>query len=233
MNHNCLLCQKELQYRIALQWIFSFDPFVEQFICNDCYRKFKKIKGPICDGCGKIEENNFCDDCGYWLNSGKTLLENRALYQYRNEAMQDYFKRYKFEGDYYLRNVFKREFQQFVKHNYSPLQWQYCPIPVDQHTFDNERGFNQVCGLIDGMRYKDYLRFKSKSSRFRIKQSHKNRVERLNTAQPFTLSHSEDVYSKKIVLIDDIYTTGRTLYHAQSLLLNAGAVKVTSITLAR
>lgn len=231
MNHRCLICQRELSYQLTLAWLFSFNQLIEKFICNDCHQKFRRIEGSICKGCGRIEGNDLCKDCICWQSNGKTLLENRALYLYRNDAMQDYFRRYKFEGDYYLRYIFKREFQQFIKHNYSPLRWCYCPIPVDHYTFENGRGFNQVKGLIDGLQYKDYLQFKNKGSR--LKQSHKNRTERMNTSQPFILTHPQDVQSKQIVLIDDIYTTGRTLYHAQDLLLNAGATKVTSVTLAR
>lgn len=231
MNHRCLICQRELSYHLTLAWLFSFNQIIEKFICNDCHQKFHRIEEPICKGCGRAEEDNLCRDCIYWQNNGKALLENRALYQYRNDAMQDYFKRYKFKGDYYLRHVFKHEFQQFVKYNYSPLQWHYCPIPVDYYTFENERGFNQVEGLIDGLQYKCYLQFQNKG--LRLKQSHKNRIERMNTKQPFVLVRPQDIKSKKIVLIDDIYTTGRTLYHAQELLLNSGAIEVVSVTLAR
>ena len=67
----------------------------------------------------------------------------------------------------------------------------------------------------------------------RLKQSHKDRAMRMKTKQPFEYVGPNNLSDKKILLVDDIYTTGRTLYHAKALLEDAGAKFVTSVTLAR
>ena len=162
---------------------------------------------------------------------GKTLLNNQALYCYHNEAMRDYFEQYKFAGDYYLRKIFQAEFQQFIRQKYPQRKWKYCIIPVDRQTKASERGFNQVEGLAAKLKNERWLRMDD--ARHRIKQSHKNRAERMQTQQPFILKSPAKVKNQFVVLIDDIYTTGRTLYHAQDLLLKAGAAEIRSVTLAR
>ena len=49
------------------------------------------------------------------------------------------------------------------------------------------------------------------------KQSEKNRQERLLTTQPFLLLEGHKKYlQQEIILFDDVYTTGRTLYHAKT-----------------
>ena len=63
------------------------------------------------------------------------------------------------------------------------------------------------------------------------KQSEKSRSERLKTQQPF--EYIGDKLQGNYAIIDDVYTTGRTLYYAQELLLKNGASRVCSVTLAR
>lgn len=66
------------------------------------------------------------------------------------------------------------------------------------------------------------------------KQSRKTRRERLLMKQPFTLCQSDKkLANQKICLVDNVYTTGRTLRHAAQCLIVAGALEVTSLTLAR
>ncbi|WP_233438010.1 hypothetical protein [Lentilactobacillus hilgardii] len=62
-------------------------------------------------------------------------------------------KQYKFLGDYRLRNVFNRLIV-------SELKAMRCPIvviPVNESTFQ-ERGFNQVLGLCEGVQPVNCLR---------------------------------------------------------------------------
>nr|WP_165861000.1 phosphoribosyltransferase [Lactiplantibacillus pentosus] len=66
---------------------------------------------------------------------------------------------------------------------------------------------------------------------------HKNSVDgyylsTLNIIDP-KLTTPTDITGQSILIVDDIYTTGRTIRHAASLLLENGAKSVTGLTLAR
>ncbi|WP_308167083.1 phosphoribosyltransferase family protein [Bacillus sp. ISL-40] len=65
------------------------------------------------------------------------------------------------------------------------------------------------------------------------KQSKKSRSERIHLSQVFQVNPNVDLAGKKVILIDDIYTTGSTLRHAAKLLKVAGAASIQSLTLAR
>lgn len=231
MNTKCKLCQQMINYKINLAWIFSFKPIKEKFICKDCYQKFEFIQSPICEGCGRKSNDKTCLDCVKWEKKQKKLLKNRALLVYQNQATKEYFNLYKFIGDYQLRKIFQNKFEKMIMQNYPLKQWIYVPIPVNKSTQEHERMFNQVVGLIENLPYVELLAVDE--NLHQIKQVEKNRIDRIHTPQPFKFNGKIDLKGKNILLVDDVYTTGTTLYHAQQIMFEHGAKKVHSITLAR
>jgi len=102
------------------------------------------------------------------------------------------------------------------------------PIPLSPQRL-YERGFNQSAALIHeaGFTVTELLhRIHSE------KQSKKSRFDRIHFHQVFQPLNLH-IENKKIILIDDIYTTGSTLYHAAKVLKAGGAASVCSLTLAR
>ena len=65
-----------------------------------------------------------------------------------------------------------------------------------------------------------------------LAQSSKTREERLQTQQAFKIKKGVDL-PDKILLVDDIYTTGKTLQLAKQILLEAGVKEVLSFSIAR
>ena len=57
--------------------------------------------------------SNICQDCQFWCKKG-VKVDHAALYSY-NQAMKEYFSRYKFDGDYILRKVFSKILQKELK----------------------------------------------------------------------------------------------------------------------
>ncbi|MEJ2282884.1 MAG: phosphoribosyltransferase family protein [Desulfobacterales bacterium] len=55
----------------------------------------------------------------------------------------------------------------------------------------------------------------------------------VNIKNAFELNHRQRVHGKKILLIDDVYTTGATVNECGRLLLDHGAQQVDVLTLAR
>ena len=227
----CLTCQQTMFEQVNFAWLFSFRKIQEKYLCEDCLKKFILIRNEErCQGCGRKQEKiNLCYDCIRWEKTGeKKLLGNRAVFTY-NEAMQNFMEEYKFKGDYYWYHIFQKYFEQNIR-NYYNSGWIYVPIPVDTLTLA-ERGFNQATGLLQSLPFDEILKMKEVPER--IKQSHKTRKQRLETQQPFEYVDKIDIAGKKILLVDDVYTTGRTLYYAKEILIKKGARDIRSFTLAR
>lgn len=224
----CLLCNKRISFQLTLQDIFSFREILTPVVCTKCKESFVRWNDHGCAGCGKSntgKNSSLCVDCQTWKKLYGWYLHHRGLYRY-NEAMKEYMQRYKFNGDYRLRVVFQRELSKVVNEQKADL---IVPIPVTSTTMQT-RGFNQVIGLLREVPYQSILRTKISS---KVAQSSKTKEERLATKQPFILDAPAKVINKKVLLVDDVYTTGRTLYHAASLFKQAGCKEIGSVSLAR
>ena len=72
---------------------------------------------------------------------------------------------------------------------------------------------------------------KGKYTKPQIECTHKQRIKNLKGA--FYVVNSEKIKGKRIVLIDDVYTTGSTLKECAKALLKAGAKSVDTLTIAK
>ncbi|MBD3859256.1 ComF family protein [Bacillus sp. 28A-2] len=201
-------------------------------LCASCKNHLVKIHRPICPKCGRAQLNDqLCQDCTRWNEQSdfsEVLVKNRSVYAY-NDLMKDVLARFKFRGDTALAELFKRDVRAVFKRSFSMKEPVLLPIPLSQERL-KERGFNQsvVIATLIGVPILQPL-VKIHQS----KQSKKNKSERLDQKGLFQLKQSDAILQKDIVLIDDIYTTGATIYDAANILKDAGAKSVSSFTLIR
>lgn len=222
----CLLCNRHFTWEPTIgQWL-RLGTIQEPVICPQCKQRFHHYPPPHCRGCGRhIEEGaKYCAECRQWQRHLGWTLAHRCLYPY-DEAMKELMQRYKFQGDYFLRFIFQPELTRQATKMKADL---IVPIPVTSQTMQH-RGFNQV----EGMLTCPLAHFLQTISREKQAQSTKSRKERLATPQPFKLSvPKERINGKRILIVDDVYTTGRTIYHAAALLRAAGAQEIMGLSLA-
>lgn len=219
---SCLLCDKEFKRSEDFRELILLKT-KEEWICKECKEQFEAISDVYCPKCFKDKEEKECKDCKYWSKKGNKV-QHEALYRY-NEAMKEYFKRYKFEGDRLLGTIFANDIKKAMK-KYKSYTILTTPI---SHEKKEERGFNQVSTILDyaDIKYKNL--FNKEDS---LAQSKKTRVERLQTSQHFQLR--EDVSTEERYLIfDDIYTTGKTIELMKRLLLEKGVKEIKTFSIAR
>ena len=218
----CYLCSQELQMDLTFTSLLLLKRD-EPSTCPTCVASLEKIREHHCQTCFKEGEEAFCQDCYFWYKEG-IQVDHEAIFTY-NDAMKDYFSRYKFDGDYLLRKVFAKILRQALQ-KYS--DYQIVIIPLSQERLKS-RGFNQVEGLIKetGLPYQDILIKKEVDA-----SSNKNRSERLLTEFPFVVRDGA-IIPKCILLVDDIYTTGTTVNRTKKLLLESGCQKIKTFSLVR
>lgn len=222
---SCLLCSQIATSEITLADLLSFRRLPEPVICGNCEDQFERIdQQRTCVQCGREQEQaQICQDCVRWPEDG---FKNRALYHY-NDQLKRFMSQYKFNGDYRLRVIFQTAMRRAI------VAWHpeiVVPIPITPVTL-YQRGFNQVAGLLEGIPVVEALRTKQREKG--TPQADKNRQQRLLTPQPFLLNIENDqLANKRILIVDDVYTTGRTIRHAATLLRESGASTVHGLTLA-
>ena len=218
----CLLCGQAIKIELTFSTLLLLKN-EEPCLCSDCSSTFERIGAEHCPSCMKTGVSIKCQDCQFWCKEG-VEVNHRAIFTY-NQAMKDYFSRYKFDGDFLLRKVFSSVLADELKQY---KEYQFVVIPLSPERYVN-RGFNQVEGLVEaaGFAYQDIL-----GKREERASSSKNRSERLATELPFFMK-SEVSVPKKILLIDDIYTTGSTVNRVKRMLEEAGAEDVKTFSLVR
>lgn len=221
----CVWCNRDISQTVTLTQILSWGPFPVQEVCEACQERLTRITGSCCPQCGRQQRAaTICHDCERWHDGAV----NRALFQY-DAGFKAYMQQYKFQGDYALRVVVQAALAQALQRTtYDVL----VPVPVDAATWQ-DRGFNQVTGWLTGQPFFQALEVVADHKE--RPQSAKTRAERLVTPQPFSLAPNacKLLHQRRVLLLDDVYTTGRTIRHAIDQINLSGAKAVTSLTLAR
>ncbi len=208
----CLLC--------AEHFIPVWTPenlFTSQRTCPDCTMKF--VKSGECADCGK-PGRTLCADCVRWRLKGEKLV-TRTLYLY-DAAGKDFMRRFKFLGDPVLIEVFRSDLKQVRM----KVDW-IVPLPLSAERIADRR-YNQsalIAKRIRGRKRNPLSRIDLPAS------SGLTKAEREGRENPFRLERP--CAGKRILLVDDVYTTGTTLHQAASVLRAAGAAEVCALTLFR
>ncbi|MBA2871309.1 competence protein ComFC [Anoxybacillus calidus] len=236
MTHSCLICHAPYHPIVTWQHVLTLKNL--DILCEKCRRSFLFISGEMCESCGRpfqhldssYRQGPVCTDCIRWQEDDDwkdVLTKNRSVYLY-NDFMKEVVSLWKFRGDYAIVKAFEEDFsREFFRHFDDTFL--IAPIPLSTERL-YERGFNQAKALAEllNLPIHDIL-----TRHHHEKQSKKSRRERLQTENVFQLAEPISLANQRIVLIDDIYTTGTTLRHAAKVLLEADAASVSSFTLAR
>lgn len=202
-------------------------------VCGECQSRLVYVKNPRCKKCGKPVENpgkEFCGDCNkkkHYYNAG------RVVWVYTKEMRQSIY-RFKYDN--------KREYADFYVSELVRLYGGWIkrlevdailPIPLHKSKY-RKRGFNQAQVLSEaiGRELKipvlsDIL-VRNKNTTAQKNLNDKERQENVKNA--FKIVQNE-VQLKKILLVDDIYTTGSTIDAAASILKGDGIEEVYFICL--
>lgn len=224
---NCLWCQKPEIRNLTMKEIL-LPMSIKERRCYECEKKLVRIQKPCCALCMKQGVKSPCDDCQRWKRLyPEYAFQHHCFFQY-NEAFHDWVYQYKFLSDYRLRKTFHHEIKAFFKQYPEAI---VCSIPLSK-VRQKDRGFNQSAAILQAARIPTVeLLVKKQHTQA---QAQKNRQERLAMLQPFEATAlAGNIRGKEVILFDDIYTTGRTLFYAAEILNAFKPLKIHTLSLAR
>ncbi len=223
----CLICREKL------------DKFcVDELVCFKCWAAIKKNTPPFCFCCGRRLDNdpaagNICRAC---LN--KPMHFDRAFAPCVYEGtIKSLIHAFKYDFKDYLARPLARLMSDFINEYAVPVNSLDLIVPIPLHQARlREREFNQaellakeIAPLYDLEICPDNLVRK----RYTRSQAELEGMDRLaNVKGSFTVKNPETFKGKKILLIDDVMTTGSTSSEAALTLKNSGAAKVLVLALA-
>ena len=207
-------------------------------ICASCWNKFDWISDPKCDRCGfpfpaNIEKQTkmLCPNC----LSKKTKLDWMRSSCVYDDASRNVVLPFKHASRLEFRNLMARAMiatlREFPVSESSELI--VVPVPLaNKRLF--KRGYNQSSLIARPMA--KYLNTKLDydlvSRIFRSDMGHKSPKERKkNISGVFKIL--KPIAGKKILIVDDVYTTGATLNELTKILKKAGAIWVGGVTFCR
>lgn len=197
-------------------------------ICNDV----------ICSKCRKkLKEITFSNRKCFLELNGIYYDEHMHLFKY-NGIIKEKIRLYKFGEQGYLCDFFaKIIFLDKKTMNYIGKYDYIIPVPLHKYR-KRERGYNQSELILNSLHQLDKNIKIEKDILLKIKnikaQSGLNELERKeNIKNAFIVNNIEKIKNKKILIFDDVYTTGSTTNECARVLKEKGAIKVGILTIAK
>ena len=212
-------------------------PDSQIMLCQTCREELKPISGPLCSCCGIpfTAATNTDHLCGLCLTNHYHFDRARAVLHY-NPPLTGIISRFKYHGQRTGLKTFRA--LQLQNSQLTEIARPELIIPVPLHRKRlQERGFNQALVLARTF-YPEERRLVDFSTM--IRQRHTNpqtglsgKDRRRNLKNAFLVTNEEKVQGKRVVLVDDVFTTGTTVSECARVLKRAGASEVNVLTLAR
>ncbi len=202
----------------------------ENVLCNSCTDKVHTI-GEYCERCGKEidPKETLCSDCKHPLHF---FDKGRSVFVYEDEVKNAILDM-KYHEKMYLSEFFAKLLYDLFA---SELAWDIdvvVSVPLHKARF-RKRGYNQsellarAFASLAGIKYKNDILKKVKNTH---SQQELSREERLKNMMGTFEARPNKVYSK-VLIIDDVYTTGSTIDACSKALLDNGYKEVYFLTIA-
>ena len=224
----------------------SFGKLMASYLCQSCIAGYAPLQHPMCPRCGRPFRTDHavdhtCPDC-----HGREMFfeASRAAGDFE-EPLKTLIHQYKYQGRTELARPFGQLLWDALMRFYDP--WTFdAVIPVPLHWYRRyRRGFNQAALLLRewerlaadaGLHWNRHWVLHHVLARRRrtAAQTGLGKEERAaNLKGAFIVRCADAVEGKRLLLIDDVLTTGATVAECARALMNAGASVVSVLTLAR
>ena len=199
-------------------------------VCDKCRSEALRKRSLYgqCARCGSFGVYSAaCRNCREWP---AYYVGNIAVWPYQG-AYKQVIKEFKFHNMPWLADALAKEMIPFLPKEYDLL----VPVPLHPNRLQ-ERGYNQSELLVRALSRDSGMPWQQSLVRVRDTphQTGLNRAERLqNLHNAFALNSGvANIKEKRIILVDDVFTTGTTLRTCAQILHQYGAKEIVSCTLA-
>jgi len=199
----------------------------------------------VCGICGEINKFSICNKCNIKIKQNikpnqekieNNKIEHMYLFKY-DGTLRDKMILYKFHENAHLYKMFaeivaKNELANNFLKQYDII----LPVPIHKNR-KKLRGYNQSELIVKELAKNTRIQITTNAlikQKNNISQSTLNKLERIeNVKNVYALKNSETLKNKKILIFDDIYTTGSTVSECIKILEQAHPKQIGVLTLAK
>jgi ComF family protein len=207
-------------------------------LCDSCREKVIIVRSPLCTICGVpfATENGIDHTCGHCLTTRRPFAGARAAARFEG-PLQELIHRFKYGNKIHLSRPLGL-LTATVLGDFHPAVSADCIVPVPLHRRRlRERGFNQsqLIGRILAKSWEIPLSVHNlRRIRWTTPQTGLSAAEReRNIRGAFAVVKPDRLEGKRLLLVDDVYTTGSTVTECAKTLRQSGAKEVYVVTVAR
>lgn len=201
-------------------------------ICPECLMGICIITPPYCMKCSKPLEDDLRELCQDCERKEHVFIRGVAAFSY-SKAMKRSMYGFKYNnrreyGKYYADVIWEKYGNTIMSWNADAL----IPVPLHKARF-RKRGYNQAqvlakeLGKLSGIKLDDEMLVRVKNTKPQKELTDKERNNNIESAFQIRIN---DLKYSKVILVDDIYTTGATINECAKVLLDGGVGKVYFIT---
>lgn len=204
----------------------------ESHICKSCSYDLERLEGLLCSKCSKPLDHDadLCDEC---LSRVKCFERAVAPLEYTGLA-KTLVRDYKYGGESYLYKLFGHMMVERLEEEEMGGFDAIVPVPLHRSKMRN-RGYNQselIAKYISLKIGSPVLKLIIRTKKTVPQSSLKGEERWINVRDAFEYSEKPGRISR-ILLVDDIYTTGATLNACASILRENGTNEIWCATIAR
>ena len=210
-------------------------------ICEECIAQIQPIKDPKCVSCGlpfvsavsaQAAEPK-CQSC----QLGRYKFERARSFGVYNDALGGAIVLLKYEAVTRLASWFASRLERVVREEYTSREFDaVVPVPLFPAR-QRERGYNQAEVIAKplaralNLKMGSFLLVRTKPRPVQRLLTHRQRW--LTVRGAYETREGSKVDKLRILLVDDVFTTGATLDSCSRALMKAGASSVCAVTVAR
>lgn len=187
-----------------------------------------------CILCHRTDYSGICDICKSKIVRVKNYNRIES-YGYYGGVVKELILKFKYKRNFTAGDILAEFLEQYIKQNinYKDFIITYIPMTIKD---EKKRGFNQ-CEYI-AKQISNSLNIKCEKTLIKIKNTKEqkllNKEEReKNIRGSFDINKNINLKNKKIILIDDVTTTGFTIKEGYNILKKYGAEEIKLLTLAK
>ena len=208
---------------------------ITPLFCQQCLKQLPWIRVPLCTCCGIPFQAGTSHVCGACLAHPPAFSLARSLFHYEDPLRKGILA-LKFQGDLTLLSSLAALCQESELYtHFTEPDW-ILPVPLHPIRL-RQRGFNQALYLARAC----FPQWQSRVAPLMLQRtvhtppqtSLDGRARRRNLQGVFTLDQARPCSGKKVLLVDDVFTTGTTVEACSQVLNRAGVARVEVFTLAR